>query len=75
MSDAMLQVNMTTDGASPARSARDPTRHLEVGLSVKYDGDCIDHQFHLLVSLLHIYSDPLLILLFRSRNPSSPSQG
>ena len=43
------KVNITTDGASAPRSARNPARHLGVGLSVKYDTDCIDHQIHLLI--------------------------
>jgi hypothetical protein len=44
-------VNMTTDNASAPRSVRDPTRHPEVGLIIKYDVMCIDHQIHLLVSI------------------------
>jgi hypothetical protein len=43
-------VNMTTDDASAARSSRDPNRHPEVGLYVKYDVPCLDHQIHLLVN-------------------------
>ena len=43
------KVNITTDGASAPRSARNPARHPGVGLSVKYDTDCIDHQIHLLI--------------------------
>ena len=41
--------NMTTDDASAPRSARTPGRHAAVGLPIKYDSPCIDHQFHLLV--------------------------
>jgi len=44
-------VNMTTDDASAPRSARTPNRHPGVGLRVKYDTMCLDHQFHLLVSI------------------------
>ena len=44
-------VNMTTDNASAPRSARAPGRHDVVGLPIKYDSPCVDHQFHLLVSL------------------------
>ena len=42
-------INMTTDDASAPRSARAPNRHQEVGLRVKYDTMCLDHQIHLLV--------------------------
>jgi hypothetical protein len=42
---------MTTDDASAARSSRDPTRHPEVGLNIKYDVMCLDHQIHLLVNI------------------------
>lgn len=42
-------INMTTDDASAPRSARAPNRHAGVGLHVKYDKACLDHQFHLLV--------------------------
>jgi hypothetical protein len=42
--------NVTTDNASAPRSARAPGRHPSVGLRIKYDSFCIDHQFHLLVS-------------------------
>ena len=40
---------MTTDNAGAARSARESDRHGEVGLNVKYDAACVDHQIHLLV--------------------------
>jgi hypothetical protein len=50
MEDGGWHVNMTTDDASAPRSARAPNRHPGVGLTVKYDTMCIDHQFHLLVS-------------------------
>ena len=40
---------MTTDDAGAAKSARESDRHGEVGLNVKYDAACIDHQIHLLV--------------------------
>ena len=45
-------INMTTDDASAPRSARAPNRHAGVGLHVKYDTACLDHQFHLLVRKL-----------------------
>jgi len=44
--------NMTTDNASAPKSSRAPGRHQAVGLLIKYDSPCIDHQFHLLVSFL-----------------------
>ena len=46
--------NMTTDDASAPRSARAPNRHAGVGLHVKYDTACLDHQFHLLVRYLRL---------------------
>lgn len=42
-------INMTTDDAGAALSAMAPNRHQEVGLQVKYNTMCLDHQFHLLV--------------------------
>ena len=50
-------INMTTDDASAPRSARAPNRHQEVGLRVKYDTMCLDHQIHLLVrNALSLYT-------------------
>ena len=43
------EILFTTDGAAAARSARASGRHLNIGLNVVYDGDCVDHQLHLLV--------------------------
>lgn len=43
--------NLTTDDASAPRSARQ-NRHPTVGLPIKYECACIDHQFHLLVTKL-----------------------
>ena len=45
--DSTWIVNATTDGASNFRSARNPSRHADVGLPTKYTTDCLDHQIHL----------------------------
>ena len=43
------KVLFTTDGDSAARSARAIGRHPGIVLNVVYEGDCVDHQLHLLV--------------------------
>ena len=67
-------VNMTTDDASAARSARTANRHPEVGLTIKYEVMCLDHQIHLLVSSIlkkhHIFFfliGLIILLCCRSR--------
>ena len=45
-------INATTDNASAPRSARALGSYRAVGLPIKYDSYCIDHQFHLLVSFV-----------------------
>lgn len=39
----------TTDAAKNVRSARQVGRHNEVGLDIKWEGDCVDHQIHLCI--------------------------
>lgn len=70
-------INMTTDDAAAPRSARNPNRHHEVGLNVKYDVMCLDHQIHLLVGtsfiILFLTCTACIwsyFFLFRSRRSS-----
>ena len=36
-------VNWVTDGASNCASARNPDNHLSVGMTIAYNGQCVDH--------------------------------
>ena len=42
--DATWRILATTDAASNVRSARSVARHDEIGLAIKYETDCVDHQ-------------------------------
>ena len=42
--DETWTILATTDAASNVRSARHPGRHEDIGLKVKYETDCVDHQ-------------------------------
>ena len=42
--DQEWQVHATTDAASNEKSARARNRHENVGLNIKYETDCVDHQ-------------------------------
>ena len=42
--DSTWRINATTDAASPERSARGRNRHYHIGLNIKYETDCVDHQ-------------------------------
>lgn len=46
--DETWKVSATTDAAKNVRSARASGRHDEIGLKVKYESDCTDHQIQLL---------------------------
>ena len=47
--DQSWSLNVTTDAASAAQSASAPNRHHDVGLTIQYRSDCVDHQFHLMI--------------------------
>ena len=47
--DGSWKVSATTDAAKNVRSARAVGRHDEVGLKIKYEADCVDHQIQLLI--------------------------
>ena len=47
--DGSWKVSVTTDAAKNERSARGVGRHEEVGLKIKFEADCVDHQIQLLI--------------------------
>ena len=42
--DSSWKINATTDAAKNEKSARGKNRHPHVGLNIKYETDCVDHQ-------------------------------